>query len=92
MDTGAHHSTADMPVNTAASRWCHLSPQREASVICAKKFHTDGFNLPRIQASLLNGSLYETQLKNIQQLISQLMLSAILTQTKLIRLIIQEVQ
>ena len=43
---------------------CLLSPPREASAIRAEKFQID-VNLLRIQASLLNVSLHEMQLKNI---------------------------
>ena len=49
------------PVNTAASR--QVPP--ESPAIRAETFHTDDVNLPRIQASLPNGSLHEMQLKNI---------------------------
>ena len=44
-----------------------LSPSREVSAIQAEKFHTDGVNLPRIQASLPNGytTLYSCIIRKI---------------------------
>ena len=47
-------------VNTATSCWVLPSLPREASAIQAENFHPDDVNLPRLQASLLNG--YSTPL------------------------------
>ena len=70
---------------------CLPSPPREASAIQTETFHTDEVNLPRNQASLPNGSLHKMQLKT-STINSRLTLSAILTQAKIIMLIIQEVE
>ena len=77
------------------SRWPDfgflLSLPREVSVIRAKKFHTDDINLPRISGiapdwqSSLTVHCLKTSTVN-----SGLMLPAILTQTKIIMLIIVE--
>ena len=65
-----------------------MPPEFPERSICNLSWKIPHINLPRIQTSLPNGSLHEMQLKT-STVNSQLMLSA---QTKLIMLIIQEVE
>ena len=61
----------------------------EASAIRAETFHTDDVNQPRIQASLPNGSLHTHKKNSFKTTVnSGSTLSAILTQTKMITIIL----
>ena len=66
------------------------SPPREASAIWAEKFHTDDVNLPKFRHCFWM-VLYTKYSLKTSTVNSRLTLSAILTQTKIIMLIIQEV-